>query len=58
VSTAIYYELHNEELRDLCRSSILKSKRLRETGHVTRMGEIKCYCTLVWKILECSHLKE
>ena len=35
--------LHNKELNDLCSSSnivrVIKSKRMRWTGHVARMGE-------------------
>jgi hypothetical protein len=44
-------ELHNEELHNLyfCPSiiRIIKSRRMRWTGHVARMGEKNTYRTLV-----------
>jgi hypothetical protein len=41
--TAEWRKLHNKELHDLCSSQsiirIIKSRRIRWAGHVTRMGE-------------------
>jgi hypothetical protein len=41
--TGEWRKLHNEELHDLCSSPsiirIIKAKRMRWAGHVTRMGE-------------------
>jgi hypothetical protein len=48
-------EIHNEELTDLyCSPNIvrvIKSRRMRWAGHVTRMGERRgVYRILVWKL--------
>jgi len=48
-------KLHNEELNDLYSSPtivrVIKSRRMRWAGHVTRMGEMRgVYGVLVWKL--------
>jgi hypothetical protein len=44
-------KLHNEELHNLCPSRsiirIIKSRRMRWAGHVTRMGENRNVCRLL-----------
>jgi hypothetical protein len=52
--TGEWGKLHNEELRDLYSSPsiirIIKSRRMRWTGHVARMGEkMNAYRLLVWE---------
>jgi hypothetical protein len=52
--TGEWRKLHNEELRDLYSSPsiirIIKSRRIRWTGHVARMGEKRnAYRLLVGK---------
>jgi hypothetical protein len=49
--TGEWRKLHNEELRELYSSPsiirIIKSKRIRLTGHVARMGEKRNACRLL-----------
>jgi hypothetical protein len=49
--TGEWRKLHNEELRDLYSSSsiikIIKSRRMRWTGHVAGMGEKRNACRLL-----------
>jgi hypothetical protein len=48
----VWRKLHNEELHDLYSSpsiiSIIKSRRMRWTGHVARMGEKRNVYRLWW----------
>jgi hypothetical protein len=58
--TGGWRELHNEELRDLFSSPsiirIIKSKRIRRTGHVARMGgKRNAYRLMVGKQRERYH---
>jgi hypothetical protein len=52
--TGEWRKLHNEELRDLYFSPsitrIMKSRRMRWTGHVARMGRIGTRIGYWWKI--------
>jgi hypothetical protein len=49
--TGEWRKLHNEELRDLYSAPsiirIIKSRRMRWTGHVARMGEKRNVCRLL-----------
>jgi hypothetical protein len=51
--TGEWRKLHNEELRDLYSSPnierVIKSRRMRRTGHIARMGERGVYRVLVGK---------
>jgi hypothetical protein len=51
--TGEWRRLHNEELHDLYSSpsiiKIIKSRRMRRAGHVTRMGKRNTYTLLVRK---------
>jgi hypothetical protein len=51
--TGEWRKLHNEELRDLYSSPsiirIIKSRRIRFTGHVARMGEKRNAYRLLWE---------
>jgi hypothetical protein len=43
--------LHNEDFRNLYASSsiirMIKSRRMRQAGHVARMGEVRNACTVL-----------
>jgi hypothetical protein len=47
-------KLHNQELRDLYSSPsiirIIKSRRMKRSGHVARKGEKRNAYTLLWEI--------
>jgi hypothetical protein len=51
--TGGWRKLHNEELRDLYSSPsiirVIKSRRMRWTGHVARMGEKRNAYRLLWE---------
>jgi hypothetical protein len=50
--TEEWRKLHDEELKDLYYSSnivlVIKSRRLRLTGHVARMGRVEAYTGFWW----------
>jgi hypothetical protein len=61
--TVKWRKLHNEELNDLYSSlsifRVIKSRRLRWSGHVAHMGEIRSvYRVLVGKPERKSHLED
>jgi hypothetical protein len=49
--TGEWRKLHDEELRDLYSSpsiiGMIKSRRMRWTGHVAQLGEMRCTCRLL-----------
>jgi len=56
-------KLHNEELNDLCYSPdimrVIKSRRMRWTGHVARVGRGDVYTGLWWgNLRERDHLED
>jgi len=59
--TGVRRKLHNEELNDLyCSPNIvrvIKSRRMRWAGHVTRMGRGEAYTGFLWgNLREIDHL--
>jgi hypothetical protein len=56
------YELQNEGLHNLYsspnNSRMTRSKRMRWTGHVARMGEERKACTILVIIILCSLLAD
>ena len=61
--TGEWRKLHNEELNDLyCSAStvrVIKSRRLRWAGHVTRMGKEEFYTGFWWgNLREGEHLDD
>jgi hypothetical protein len=52
--TGRWRKLHNEELRDLCSSpsiiKIMKFRRIRWAGHITRMGRRGMLIRYGWEI--------